>query len=397
VPTSCDPGQSSQLRTVCYLQKYFNDRYEFYGRYVQLDAAKDDPPDEASARTAADNQAGAGDFAVVHLADSFCDEFANVQHLVCYDGTATYDKVTEGAAPYWWTYQMSHDQNEEITGEYACRKLIGGNADFAGPDQLGKPRRIGVIVQSVAATGFRRPQGIANQIKKQCNYDVAATAEIRDDDNSQGLLTAILNMENAHVTTIIMWSDTVPIIEVMQAAQGNAYFPEWVMINSNGADFNNSARTFPTAEAQHMFGMSGWEMPRPFADTDCYKAYKAEDPANTPDQVTCTLIYVQLEHIMNAIQLAGPDLTPKTFEAGVFKYGHPRPINNWEIGGGYGPGDRSWVDTLAEFWWDPNAIDPQSGNPGGAYRYTDGGRRYGIGEIPRELHVFHQGDPTGIQ
>jgi hypothetical protein len=194
-----------------------------------------------------------------------------------------------------------------------------------------------------------------------------------------------------------MWSDTVPITLTMQSADTNAYFPEWVLLNSNGADFNNSARVFSPTQSAHMFGMSGWEMPRPFADTDCYKAYKAIDPANTPDQTACALLYPSLEHVLNGISLSGPNLTPKTFEQGLFKYGHPAPRHDWEIGGGFGPGDRSWVDTYAEFWWDGTATDPQTGNGGGAYRYTDGGRRYGLGQIPKELKVFNPGDPTGTQ
>jgi hypothetical protein len=100
---------------------------------------------------------------------------------------------------------------------------------------------------------------------------------------------------------------------------------------------------------------------------------------------------------MNGIQLAGPTLTPKSFEQGMFKYGHPKPLNNWEIGGGFGPGDRSFVDTYAEIWWDASAIDPSTGNPGGAYRYTNAGKRYAYGEMPRELKVFTPGDPTAAR
>jgi hypothetical protein len=156
---------------------------------------------------------------------------------------------------------------------------------------------------------------------------------------------------------------------------------------------------------RHFFGMSGWEMPRPFADTDCYKAYKAMDPANAPDQTACALLYPSLEHVVNGIQLAGPKLTPTTFQDGMYKYGHPKPHNYWEIGGGFGPSgygawkgtDRSWVDTFAEFWWDATAIDPQTGNPGGAYRYTHGGKRFGPGELTTDLQVFNPSDPTGTQ
>ena len=122
---------------------------------------------------------------------------------------------------------------------------------------------------------------------------VIYTIDLPDDDNGQAQTTAILKMEQANVTTIIMWSDVVPITVEMENADSNAYYPEWVMLNSNGADFNGSARLFPQAQASHMFGMSGWELPRPFSDTDCYKAYKTVDPANTPDQLACTLICIR--------------------------------------------------------------------------------------------------------
>jgi hypothetical protein len=394
VPSECTSSMSAQLRTFCYLQKFWNDRYNFYGRYIRLDAAADDPPDDPGARAAAHTQAQAGDFAVVHLSDSFCDEFSNHLHLICMDGTSTHDYVQENAAPYWWTYQMNHEQNEAMYGEYACKKLVGRNSDFAGGNQKGKPRRIGVIVQSVAVTGFRTAEGIAKQVEKQCGYKVVEKVNIRDDDNSQSQATAVLKMQQAQVTTVLMWSDTSPWQVVMQNADANAYYPEWVALNSNGLDFNTSTALLPRLQTAHLFGMSGWEMPRPFSSTDCYKAYKAMDPANAPDATSCALINVSLEHIMNGIQMAGPNLTPKTFEQGMFKIGHPRPANNWEIGGGWGPGDRAFVDTFAEIWWDGTAVDPSTGNPGGAYRYTDNGRRYGFGEMTRDLKVFNPSDPT---
>lgn len=400
VPTVCNAGMSPQLRTFCVLQKYFNDRYEFNGRYVRLDAAKDDPADDPGARAAADNQATAGDFAVVHLSDSFCDELTTRWKLVCMDGTSTHVSVGESHAPYWWTYQMSHEENEEMYGEYACKKLLGRNADFAGGSQKGKPRKLGIIIQSAAVTGYRQAKGIAAQIKKQCGFDVPAAVQVdtRDDDNNVSLSTSVLKMIQGGVTTILAWGDTTGLwLPIMEAADANAYYPEWVALNSNGLDFNTAGKLEPPLQMAHLFGMSGWEMPRPFADTDCYKAYKAEDPANAPDQTACAVIYVSLELVMNGIQMAGPNLTPKTFEQGLFKIGYPKPHNFWEIGGGFGPGDRSWVDTMAENWWDSSAIDPQTGNPGGAYRYTNGGKRYGPGDMTKDLNVFHPGDPTGTQ
>ena len=45
-------------------------------------------------------------------------------------------------------------------------------------------------------------------------------------------------------------------------------------------------------------------------DTDCYRAYKSIDPTTNPDVNFCRLHWIDLEHIANGIQEAGPELTP---------------------------------------------------------------------------------------
>jgi hypothetical protein len=131
--------------------------------------------------------------------------------------------------------------------------------------------------------------------------------------------------------------------------------------------------------------MSGWELPRRFEDSDCYRAYKSVDPAGVPDSNFCTLLWISIEHIINGIQQAGPELTPDTFAEGLYSMPLQQGRGPWAVAGGYSPGDHAFVDTLMEMYWDPEAVDPDGGEPGGAYRFNYGGRRFRPGELTSEL------------
>ena len=59
--------------------------------------------------------------------------------------------------------------------------------------------------------------------------------------------------------------------------------------------------------------------------------------------------------------MAGPDLTPETFETGLFAYpGPPGQAGLWD----FGPGHYTPVIDIREIWWDPDRISPFNGKPG---------------------------------
>jgi hypothetical protein len=162
------------------------------------------------------------------------------------------------------------------------------------------------------------------------------------------------------------------------------------MFNSYGMDIADIARLVPTQQLRQTFGMSGWELPRPFTETTCYRTYKTIDPAGAPNENFCRLNWMSIEHIVNAIQEAGPDLNPETFQRGLYSMPLREAREPWAIGGGYGPGDHSFVDDLAEIWWDPVAPDPAGGEPG-TWRHTQEGRRWRPGELDEVVRVFSEG------
>jgi hypothetical protein len=81
--------------------------------------------------------------------------------------------------------------------------------------------------------------------------------------------------------------------------------------------------------------------------------------------------------LATGIQMAGPNLTPATFEQGMFSYPKKQgPAGLW----GYGQGDYTPQDDVREIYWNPNIPSPYNGKlgtyvdptPGDAGRYAKG-------------------------
>lgn len=86
--------------------------------------------------------------------------------------------------------------------------------------------------------------------------------------------------------------------------------------------------------------------------------------------------YRSLLLIASGIQLAGPNLTPETFERGLQRAAFPNPDHPIQAGRvGFLGGSHSMTVDYAEWWFDPTAQSPYLGDPPGAMCYLDGGRR----------------------
>lgn len=388
VPTEPQPGETDVRRTMRVWQAYFNSRYQLWGRTLRLDMARDSATEEEQ-RASAIQQNENKNFAVTHLYTPFCEEATRLK-MVCLNINPNTKKRAASRRPYWWTYLASWDDNDAITADYLCAKVVGRPAEFAGGLEAGKPRVIGIITETDANNEFHGPSGIKSELKRRCGFESKVEIEVSLNEPQGNLSTAITKMRQEGVTTIVFHVTFNTSIALMSNADALTYFPEWVHVASFGADLNDFARYFPPTQSQRMWGLSTWEIPRPFSEYDCYRAYKAIDPANEPDFGACEYYWAVLELVVAGIQMAGPALNGESFERGLFALGHRRPKEPWAIGGGWGPGDYSYVENYAEQWWDPTATDPINGEQG-AYRFTEGGRRRSLGEFDNVTRVFREG------
>jgi hypothetical protein len=386
------PDEDAAHRTARVLQQYFNERYELYGRHLRLWAIEDNGDKEADQRASAIRQAEQNKvFVATHLFYAFCDELTR-HGLVCFNGNGFQKSVYDDHAPGWWSYQMDTDTADQLTAEYICKKLVGGNADFAGGSAQGKPRKIAVVTEHTPQNNFRTASHVKQLTQQMCDFTPDVVIDFNPGEAAE-VASTLAALRSGGVTTVVPIVGIVGIIELFSASDSNGFEPEWVFVNNYGMDFQDAARlTASPRQLSHVFGLSGWELPQPFEDTDCYRAYKSVDPTTAPDENFCRLHWIDLEHIVNGIQEAGPDLTPETFEKGLYSMSSllregARP---YAVGGGYGPGDHSFVDDFVEMWWDNEAIDPDGGEPG-TYRYPQQGKRFRPGELDDVVRVFSEG------
>lgn len=76
--------------------------------------------------------------------------------------------------------------------------------------------------------------------------------------------------------------------------------------------------------------------------------------------------------------MAGPNLTPQTFQQGLFDYpAKTGPAGTWA----FGPDDFTTSDDAREIYWDPNRRSVQNGDQG-AYVDTSPGQRFPMGQFP---------------
>ena len=126
-------------------------------------------------------------------------------------------------------------------------------------------------------------------------------------------------MKEANVTTIILSTDFLIPADITAEATKQNYFPEWVIGPSVLADTTIFGRTFDQQQWTHAIGLS---LPTARAERelgDSYLSYEwyygKEVPVNSQ-----AVLYPAPAAFMLGIHLAGPNLTPETFQEGMFRF-----------------------------------------------------------------------------
>jgi hypothetical protein len=126
--------------------------------------------------------------------------------------------------------------------------------------------------------------------------------------------------------------------------------------------------------ATHAFGISPNNTPVPSTQTLGYAAYKAVRPDEPAFGVE--LIYYQMAMAAIGIQMAGPNLTPQTFQTGMNAYpGKVGPAGLWNFAGNWTIGE-----DVREICWKPNMVSVYNQKQG-AYAGTSN-QRWTVGQIP---------------
>jgi hypothetical protein len=388
-----------QRRFLAAYEKFVNRKYELYGRSAEIvlwqSPCGTQPPEVQCFRTDARNLVSKEKpFAVVYDDNTntpeFFDELSKLG-VVNIGGWHFADSFSTARRPFHYDLQMGGDFQAELAGEYWCKKLAGRPARYAGDAVLRKKTRKAAVLypQTDANT---EPALHLERILKSCGTEVLDVPYSPDTATANQQATSQVARGKAEgVTSVLLFSDPIVPVYMTKQMTTQGYYPEHVLVGSGLIDYDVVGRLYDAAQWKHAFGLS---------DSPVFQSIDKQESAVVWHQAgnsglpysTSQLAYSYLALTFAGIQMAGPTLHPGTYERAMIggsiegpQYAQSKnPYLPWIH---FGPGDYTAVSDAKESYWDPNAISPVDGKKG-AYRHLAGGRRYGIGQVPRGESTF---------
>jgi hypothetical protein len=287
-----------------------------------------------------------------------------------------------------------------------------GNPPGAGPPN-GSARKLGLYYTSdPGEPGLKHFVGLVKQQLEACgaNWVTEATFPrngfVTDGgDSGQAQINAVNTFQSNDVTTVL-WLGGVEG-RFSQTADGARYYPEIVFADDLDLGNNVTARNQNPNVWRNAWGMHfqmRFDKPE---DQAAYTAYREGDPqgAKRPEARYADDVYRDHFMLFQAIQVAGPRLTPESVDQGFHAIPENHSSSPYVAAFFFDPGDYTSVKDSTEIWWDPSGVPPGGADTGstsgatGCYRMVQEGRRYLAGEWPRADEVFtNPNDPcTGYE
>ena len=390
------------------LAEYFNRRYEFYGRKIVL---KPYGPRGGvfGAVSAADMQADAdfvhdeiGAFASIAYVPRagaehhYYDRLAQLK-ILGIDSHASNREEQHLARyePYLWGYLPAFDVMMRNTAEFICKTLAGRPPKYGGfgTGDLETPRVFGLVYHTSADGSSPSRTTLLNALRSGCDVRPAVITEYT---NAQ---QTTLQLTSEDVTTVICLCQGDQYFTMMPEATNQVYFPEWLVTSYHYLDYDSAAQEYPPEQSAHAFGITFHNKWLPQKEMPWYQAIKEADPNyETGDDGYASAAYeryYELLTLASGIQGAGPNLTPETFQEGMFKARFPAPGSGREplyySGGGFSPTDHTMVEDAAMIWYSQSESGYTTNVRRGTYCYIRHGIRYGLGQWPSGDQGFFDG------
>jgi hypothetical protein len=340
-------------RTGVALVDYFNQSFQLYGRRIKIVEYQGRGTLAREILGGGQEEANADAIKVAGELGAFADLSAFTQPYA--DALARQKVMAFGAPymsrewfaarrPYAWSLAPDCSRLSEASAEFAVKRILGRPAAHAGGDLKGRPRKVAIIApdnpeyQQCVDAGVKR----IRQGGKDLALRLAYSLDLSNLSNQAASLVARLKSEQ--ITSVACACDPLLPVYLTAKAHEQGYVPEWLVTGTALTDLDIVGQLYDREEWSHAFGASalGDQPPRRAGlGYHAYKSVRADEPSQAVE-----LMYFQLYMLTMGLQMAGPHLTPETFEQGMFAYPRrcrrgrrvelrPRPLH----APGRGPGD----------------------------------------------------------
>jgi hypothetical protein len=411
VPDDPNGGKQPSPSYIKGLQNFFNKHFQFYNRKLNLvpDYNNTSVPSQQTgfADTVDDNH---HPFASTEYGGDGIDYYQELAHrgIVSAGVRPVMTQAMLAAnAPYTWQYDMSVDQQFANVGSWICSRIAGqtavhatGNDGSTPPKPLNQQQRKFGLIADAPQTDYQLDLTPLYQQLQACNaLPAPADRKVSNDkgayDSNPSLATNnMAQLKSDGVTTVLCLCYFQTGLDLdMAAAQGQNYFPEWIASTYYFDDFDWTLTTAPSSERGQLMGISFQPPAHSLANDPAWQAASSGDPnllTNPQAQTTQAIYNLDIEYrslllLASGIQMAGPHLTPQTFQAGLQRTLFPNPdtaLNQGHVG--FVGGSYSMTLDATEWWYSNSVRGPYPDeSSGGAMCFTAAGRRYSGNSYPR--------------
>jgi hypothetical protein len=409
---------------------YFNSRYEFYGRQLNLQYLPTgefleglNPSQYAAYAEQIDAELDAFAILAPETTDGSAGTLLNLvaeRGIMAIDVGSTFrtseDLVGGDDAIFHWSWHMTDDVRQQNVAEWVCKNLVGNPAIHSGDEHKDDIRQFGILVQRSSVGGESMDASVLIAALQQCDAPIAATQEVNyelgGDPVVPGAQTVLARLRSEGVTSILCVCINQAFAQgLMPAAEELGWHPEWVSTaTTSQADSANLTYFWPPAQRANFFGPKNNSKTVPFSDAPWFQAIREADPTITTqyqfnshenESRSVEKMYQGLLMLATGIQGAGPNLTPETFAQAMYDAEFPNPgaggppLYQGEVG--FDVGDHSFMQDLALVYWDDDTRAIDDPRPG-SFCYVNSGERYGLGEWPEDTDssFYTEGRPADV-
>lgn len=394
---SVEDSPESYVNTLNALGEYFSTRFQFYGRKLRFEVF-DGGGSGATELLGGGREAALADAVRARELGAFADISAitipyadaiSRQGIIGFGAPYPSRSWFEERRPFAWSLFPDGTLVSEAGAAATSARVTGQDtAEYAGEGVKGKPRVYALVapenaeyqesveryIQAIGERGIR--------MAKSLRYKLDISSMPNQASN------IVAQLKDAGVTTVVCACDPVMLaLGMAPKANEQSWEPEWLTGGLAFVEQDMVAQLIDDRQWRHAFGIAFNAASEPIGASFPYAAFKQIRPGDEP-AFGVEEIYYSMYMLAIGIHLAGPNLTPASFEAGMFSYqGAAGPRGFWS----FGPGDYTPTDDFREIWWDPDRISPQNNKPG-AWVQVNGGQRWLPETIPPgRAPFFEQG------
>lgn len=383
------------VRGLRFYQRYFNERYQTYSRFVHFfvyfkKAASGPEPRKAEA---AENFQRIKPFAVLSYVSDNAEAYLEVMQrrgVIAFGGTSGDTGVFVGrSADYFrrkpglvWGYLASLEHYAAMYTSLICQKVVPFPTSFSGNSgQNGQPRKYGLLWSSDDNFPFLRTmKELVKAEVEKCGAKIVAEASFpvggfatATEANVEAGAAAMAKFVEAGVTTVI-WPGGMEVNISSQAGAAN-FRPEWILMGDGLHDTNSHGQLMDQSVWEHAWVITPKTLRGSDEEEPCFQAAREADPGADRRDITSFAcdFYNDTRQMFTGIQVAGPRLNPETMDRGFHAIPRHESSSPRVPACFYNPGDYTCVKDAMVEKWDP-AGTGASGT--GCWRPARAGKRF---------------------